>query len=336
MHVAVTGGSGTLGTYIIPELVSAGHHVTCVGRNIPRALGVRFVHGDIRAPGGLQGAFAGQNAVVHLAAVPGPNWTTPAELTEVNVSGTVNVLEEAVRAGVDTVVFASTGAATGFAFGDPVPRYLPIDEEHPNEPHDPYGLSKLLGELVCARYTRAYGIRTICLRVHNTWYVDRPGTSRAMGTAGWGRDVTVEGLWGTYLRALLEPEAQKIPGPPSARRTLWGFVDARDVARAFVLAVENETLDHEVFLVTGAETCSTLDTPALIARHFPGMTLKKNLRGHMTLLSHDKAKKLMGYHPVHSWRESDFANWLRRRHPGLASAMRTHSPVLGASHGKKT
>ena len=97
---------------------------------------------------GLRRASAGHDAIIHLAAVPGPGRASAADLLTLNVIGTVNVLEAAVARGVERVVLASSAAATGFSFQthDIVPRYLPIDEAHPDAPQDEYGLSKLLAE----------------------------------------------------------------------------------------------------------------------------------------------------------------------------------------------
>src|SRR4029079_16356166 len=135
-------------------------------------------------------------AIVHLAAVPGPRRATPERLLSINVIGTVHVLEAAVQHGIQTVVFASSGAAAGFTFAKKkmMPRYLPIDEEHPSEPQDEYGLSKLLGEINCKRYCDAYGCQTLCLRINNNWYLDRDSAEPAVHS-GWAKGLSVEELW---------------------------------------------------------------------------------------------------------------------------------------------
>ena len=175
MRILVTGGSGTIDGYVLRELLDAGHSVTCFSRTAPQVQGVAFKKGDITKPELVGAACHGHDAIIHLAAVPGPRRATPERLIYVNVVGTVHVLEAAVKAGIYRVVFASSGADTGFSFQrcEVVPKYLPIDEEHPSEPQDEYGLSKLLAELTCKSYTQAYGIQTICLRINNNWYVSR-------------------------------------------------------------------------------------------------------------------------------------------------------------------
>ena len=314
MNILVTGSSGTLGGYVLRELIAAGHTVTDYSLMPCRVEGVTSIPGDVLNLDQLKDACRGRDAIIHLAGIPGPGRATPLQMINLNVGGTVHALEAAVQMGVPKLVLASSGAATGFTFQkhDITPRYLPLDEEHPCEPHDEYGLSKLLAEIACKRYTDAFGLRTICLRINHNWYVDRPGAEAAVGV-GWATRLTsVEELWtARYLKTLNDPEGDwPIPGPPRPRNLLWAVTDARDAAQAFRLAVENSKLKHEVFLINGDDTCSLEETPKLIARWFPNVPLKKPLTGFDTLLSHDKATRLLGYQPRYTWRNSDFRRWL--------------------------
>ena len=328
MKILVTGGSGTIGGYVLRELHRAGHSVTSFSRTAPRVDGAGFVKGDIMEPVQLAAACLGQDAVIHLAAVPGPGRATPAQLLNVNVIGTVNVLEAAVHADIGKFVFASSGAATGFSFQKQefLPRYLPLDEEHPCEPQDEYGLSKLLAELTCKRYSDAFGIRTICLRINNNWYLERASAEVAV-RSGWAQQFTVEELWSNrYVKTIEDAEGDwPTPGPPAPRKLLWAFTDARDAAQAFRLAVENDTIKHEVFLINGRDTCSKELTPELIdslARSLgeeeadqpvPEIPIRSPLEGHASLWSHAKATRLLGYRPKYSWRQSDFHSWMETR-----------------------
>ena len=94
---------------------------------------------------------------------------------------------------------------------------------------------------------------------------------------------------------------------------LWAFTDARDAAKAFRLAVENDTFEHEVFLINGYDTCSNEPTRELVARHYPDVPLQATLEDHATLWSYEKAQRLLGYEPAFTWRESDFAVWLAQQ-----------------------
>lgn len=314
MKVLVTGGSGTIGSYVLRDLLQAGHEVKCYGRTTPPLVrGAEFIAGDIMNSDLLAQACQGCEAIVHLAAVPGPQRATPEQLMSINVIGTVHVLESALRHGVPKIVFASSGAAVGFTFPAKkmTPRYFPVDEEHPAEPQDEYGLSKLLGEITCKRYSDAYGLRTICLRINNNWYLDRPGAELAV-RSGWAKGLTVEKLWTIrYRRAIEDSESEwPVPGPPSPRNNLWAVTDARDAAQAFRLALEDDCLGHEVFFINGDDTCSTVKTRTLVARHYPGVPLKAPLEGYAPLVSHAKATRLLGYRPRFTWRQSDFQSWL--------------------------
>jgi nucleoside-diphosphate-sugar epimerase len=321
MRVLVTGGNGLLGTYVIRELLSAGHQVTSFGRHRSSMIGTESLIGDVTDIGTLRPALAKQEALVHLAAVTGPRKTTPEQLLETNVIGTVNVLEAAVGAGIGKVVVASSGAATGFSFQreEMTPAYLPLDEEHPATPQDEYGLSKLLCEVTCARYTAAHGVSTICLRINNAWYVDRESASMALESAAagssWTKGLTLEEIWlGRYWKMLSEADGQwPQPGPPPPRKLLWAVSDARDVAQAFRLAVETNALRHEVFAINAYDTCSLTPSAELVRRHYPDVKLREPLTGFATLVSAQKAGRLLGYTPQFSWRNSDFRVWLHKQ-----------------------
>lgn len=312
MRIVVTGGSGVIGSYVMPRLRSAGHEVVCFSRSEPRFRDVEYVRGDIGSTEQVEKVVEGAEGIIHLAGIPGPYWTTPDHLTDVNVVGTIRLLDAAVKVGASIFVLASTGASTGFSFQqrEVTPRYLPLDEDHPSEPHDPYGLSKLLCEEACARYTRAFGLSTISLRICFSWAIDRKGAELAMGSAGWAANLTVEELWSRYRSILDEPGAERPrPGPPKPKDLLWAFVSTIDVAESFRLAVESQGLGSEVFLVTGNETCSLTETAELVRRHYPDVPVRNPLTGHATLLSHGKAKRILGFVPQHSWRDSDFGEW---------------------------
>ena len=316
MNIFVTGGSGTMGGYILRELSQAGHVLTCFSRTPPAVEDVRFVAGDITQPEQVQAACAGHDAVVHLAGVPGPGRAAPADLLHVNVTCTVHVLEAALQAGIGRFVFASSGAATGFSFPKRklTPQYLPLDEKHPCEPHDEYGLSKLLAEFVCKRYSDAFGIQTICLRINNNWYLQREDAPLFEGH-GWARTLAGQDeLWARrYRKTIEDPHGEgdwPVPGPPQPRNILWSFTDARDAAVAFRLAVENDSIRHDVFLINGFDTCSAEETRPLVERHFPDVPLNAPLEGHATFWSYEKAARILGYRPRHTWRESDFGDWL--------------------------
>ena len=316
MKILVTGGSGTIGSYLLRDLKARGHELSSYSRSQPVEDHARWLRGDITDADDLKAACAGHEAIVHLAAVTSPRRASPERLTHVNVVGTVNVLEAAVAAGIERVVFASSGAASGFSFQQhpTVPEYLPIDEDHPSAPQDEYGLSKLLAELTCRRYTDAYGIQTPCLRINHNWYLDREGAEVAV-QAGWAKGMSVEELWGRrYRKVIQQPEEEwPRPGPPHPGDMLWAVTDVRDAVQAFRLALEHPDIGHEVFAINGADTCSSTESAELIQQHFPDVELRERPSGHSSLVSHAKATRVLGYRPEYSWRHSDFSDWLASR-----------------------
>lgn len=317
MRVLVTGGSGIVGSYVRRAL-SPAHHLTCLSRSKPAEQWHSWQRGDIMDADALSSACRSQDAIIHLAAIPGPGRASATELLTINVIGTVNVLETAVSCGVGRVVFASSGAATGFSFQshDIVPDYLPIDEAHPDAPQDEYGLSKLLAESACRSYSDRHGLCTICLRINHNWCVDREGAEVAE-RCGWASraGITREHLWDDrYRRAIQEPDdIWPTPGPPPPRKMLWAVTDMRDTAAAFGLSLTVRDLQHEIFLITGSDTCSLVPTPELLAQHYPAVELRAPLSGFDSLISSAKAVDLLGYRPRTGWRRSDFADWLQTR-----------------------
>ncbi len=84
---------------------------------------------------------------------------------------------------------------------------------------------------------------------------------------------------------------------------LWGYIDARDGARAVRLALEHEATGMDVFIIANADTVMSRSSAALVAEVFPGVPIRKALGEHETLLSIDKARRVLGYEPAHSWRD---------------------------------
>jgi len=178
MQILVTGGAGFIGSHLCERLLREGHRVACVDnfdpfyapslkrRNIAAALqqpGFTLQEVDIREYGPLRACFAAQKpeVVVHLAARAGvrPSIQDPQLYTEINVGGTVNVLEACREAGVPRLIFGSSSSVYGAAAA------VPFREEDPAvQPISPYAATKRAGELLCYTYHHLYGLKTTCLR----------------------------------------------------------------------------------------------------------------------------------------------------------------------------
>jgi UDP-glucose 4-epimerase len=277
MKVLVTGGSGYVGQTVVAE-IARGHEVTVLDVKRPADRRLRFIECSILDLAAMTRAARGFEAVVHLAAIRHPLSDPAQRVFRVNTMGTYNALEAAARAGAKRFVFCSSDSTLGFVFmlREHLPDYLPIDEEHPLRPQDPYGLSKMLGEEICRAFTSGYGIETICLRPS---YV-------------WSAEIIDE------VRALAE-------GPEHWPRLLWTYNDARDVAQAFRLAVERPGLPpHDVFFISADDNGTSRPSRELIREYLPALArFAPKFRGRATLLSNAKAKRVLGYRPQHSWRE---------------------------------
>ena len=307
MNILVTGGSGRIGGYALRELLRAGHSVSSYSRRAPLDEGVRHIKGDITDLEQLKKACVGHDAVLHLVAILAPGLATPERLMEINLMGTVHVLEAAVAADMGKMVFASSIATLGTAFAKTkiALQYFPIDEEHPCEPQDGYGLSKLLGEFICKKYSAARGIQTICLRIGSNWYVDREGAETVVRSkSGPMVFASVEDLWNSYKLRRDDPKA----GSPPGKLVLWDLLDARDTAQACRLALENDQIVHDVFHIIGDETCTSVKTAELVSQYYPDVPLRAPLPGNVSLVSIERAKRVLGYSP-RGWRNSDFEVW---------------------------
>ena len=172
----VTGGAGFIGSNIARLLVSRGHGVTVLDNcssgyreNIAGVHGVELVEGDVRSDADLDRAMRGADTVFHLAASVGNTRSIeqPIADSEINVLGTLRVLEAARRHGVRKLVFSSSAGIFGEL------KTLPIREDHPVEPDTPYGASKLAAEKLCLAYSKLYPLRCVCLRYFNVYGVNQ-------------------------------------------------------------------------------------------------------------------------------------------------------------------
>lgn len=154
-RVLVTGSAGTVGQVVVRHLETQGFAVR----------GYDLVDGDdLFDVDRLAAATDGCDAVVHSAAIPHDTRGTPKEIIRVNVDGTVRVLRAAEAARVGRVVVLSTIQVFGFVEREAIPRYLPIDDDHPRLSMRAYGRSKILTEDLCAQWTERTGVPTVALR----------------------------------------------------------------------------------------------------------------------------------------------------------------------------
>jgi UDP-glucose 4-epimerase len=170
--VLVTGGAGFIGSNLVKQLITKGYSVTVLDNfmsgyrsNLEPFPSVRLIEGDIRDVSKVELAMKGIDAVFHLAASVGNKRSidNPIEDAEINVLGTLRILEAARKAGVRKIITSSSAGIFGEL------KTLPIREDHPIEPDTPYGSSKLCEEKLCLAYAKLYPIEAVCLRYFNVY-----------------------------------------------------------------------------------------------------------------------------------------------------------------------
>ncbi len=171
-RVLVTGGAGFIGSNLVKALVQNGCEVAVLDNlssgyrsNLDPFPGIRFIEADIRDPRAVDEAIDGVALVFHLAASVGNKRSIdcPISDAEINVLGTLRVLEAARAHKVRKVVASSSAGIFGEL------KTLPIREDHPVEPDTPYGSTKLCGEKLCLAYSKLYELQAICLRYFNVY-----------------------------------------------------------------------------------------------------------------------------------------------------------------------
>ncbi len=173
MHLLVTGGAGFIGANLVIRALDQGHDVTVLDNLSSGHLinlrsvqnDIRFIEGDVRNPAILERVLPDIDVVYHLAASVGNqrSMENPYEDADVNLLGTIRVLEASREMKVKTVVLASSAGILG------EPSVLPVAEDHPKNPDSPYGVSKMAAEAMALVYERIFGLRTVALRYFNVY-----------------------------------------------------------------------------------------------------------------------------------------------------------------------
>lgn len=279
--VVVTGGTGKAGRAVIKDLLAHGYEVLSVDvltpPEPPRQRLTPFLKADLTELGQVIEVLSGYDAVIHLAAIPAPGIQTEEVTFRNNTLSTYNIFSAAVTLRLQRVVWASSETTLGLPFDRVKPVYAPIDEEHPLNPESSYALSKVLSEEMARQFNRWSGIPIIGLRFSN----------------------------------IMEPQDYEqfasFQADAMLRKwNLWGYVDARDVAQSCRVSLEADIKGAEAFIIAAADTVMERSNGELMAEVFPGVELKQ-ASDHDTLLSIDKARRLLGYKPEFSWRTAEKA-----------------------------
>ncbi|WIB67310.1 NAD(P)-dependent oxidoreductase [Curtobacterium sp. MCBD17_035] len=283
MKVVVTGSRGKVGRPTVQAFVDAGHEV--LGVDLVRPVfdaGVvvpgRYVQADLTDAGSAYAVVAGADAVVHVAAIPQPTGNPPHVVFQTNLMSTFNLIEAAVQFGVRRFVNVSSESIVGNFFPERpfLPDYLPVDEDHPQYPQDPYALSKAFGEQLMDAAVRRSDIRAISIRpstVHNE----------------------------DNYESNLGPQVRE---PSRTSANFGSYIDAEDLADALVLAAESDLPGHEVFYIAAADNAGGHDFAATLREHHgDAIELRELDRVDASGISIAKARRLLGWSPKRSWRD---------------------------------
>jgi nucleoside-diphosphate-sugar epimerase len=279
--IVVTGGSGKLGRACVRDLLEHGYAVINADLTAPKEPLCPFVQVDLENLAQTVEVFSGRDwehrrgidAVVHLAAIPAPGLQPNETAFRVNTMSTYNVFEATRRLRIDNVVWASSETVLGLPFDIPPP-YAPIDEQCDARPETAYSLSKLLGETMAEQFCR--------------WDPSRK-------------------IFGLRFSNVMEPDDYKqFPSfeqaAASRKFNLWGYIDARDGAQAIRKALQSDIKGSDVFTIANEDTVMSRSNEELMSAFFPDVILKAGTSANATLLSIEKAKRVLGYEPQFSWR----------------------------------
>lgn len=284
MRVLVTGARGKVGGAAAAVLLADGHDVVATDlgapvheRDLPGE--APYVQADLTDAGAVDALVRDMDAVVHTAAIPDPIHHAPHVVFRNNVMSGFNVVEACVRAGVGRLVNLSSEAVPGVIFAERpfLPPYLPIDEQTPVRPQDPYGFGKHVVEQWCDAAARRSDLSSVSIRP--SW-VQHPGN---------------------YARNL----GPLIRDPHQFSAGFWSYTDNHDLAEAIRLATTVELGGHEVVYVAQPDNATGRPLAELVAATLADadLELRPTDREDASGIDCSRARRLLGWRPTRSWRD---------------------------------
>lgn len=306
MKVLVIGGAGYIGSHVVKELMKAGHKVT-VFDNLSSGLRCNlfaqneFIYGNILIQDDIEKAFA-QNfdAFVHLAAfkAAGESMINPEKYSVNNITGTLNIMNAAVKYGCKKMIFSSSAAVFG------APDYLPIDENHPTHPENYYGFTKLEIERFMAWYDQLKGLKFAALRYFNAAGYDPEGDIR-------GLEQNPQNLLPRVMEVAAGMKSgMKVFGTDYDTRDgtcIRDYIHVTDLARAHVLALEYLVKNEKSLTVNlGTEKGTTVKeiidaARRITGKEIPAEDVERRPGDPACLYATSKfAKEVLGWEPKYS------------------------------------
>lgn len=277
--IAVTGGSGGAGAYVIKHLTDHGYFCINLDIKAPKEDLCLFRQVDLCDYHAVQKNTEDADAIVHFAGNPQPDFDHIASSDRFinNTNAVFNAFNAAQANNIKRVVWASSETIFGFPFETNSPDEVPLTEDSRRQPQGGYALSKAVCEDLAEMMAPLYGMTIIGLRLSNVLY-DDPGADASYQK--------VPGYWDSI---------------DSRKFNLWGYIDARDAANACRLALEADIEGAEVFSIAACDTIMRQSTSQLMSAAFPSATMHPGAHGRSATLSCDKARKLLGWQPEYTW-----------------------------------
>lgn len=268
MQIAVTGGTGRIGNAVLELALARGHTVVSIDQTAPAQPetrpGVTFYQVNMSNYDEVEKAFAGCEAVVHMAAIPSPGRHPDHVVHNNNVTGSYNALRAAAELGIKKVCQASSVNATGLSYSRwPHFDYFPLDEKHPTYNEDPYSLSKWICEIQGDSFARRY------------------------------EDMTISSLRFSWVINSLDTVPQMDPKKQS--KNLWGYTLLEAAARSCLAGIEADYKGHEVFYITAPNNFPKLPSSELAQEIFPDVPLRPDFDGTDSFFDCSKAERLLGW-----------------------------------------
>ena len=281
--IAVTGGSCGAGLYVVDELLDHGYEVLILDRTPPpKEFHCDFTKINLTHYPDVFTALQGFDAVAHFGTDHQSNTSSVdgAKQFKTNTLSTYNVFKAAATHSMAKVVWASSETVLGFPVGAVKPVSVPLDETDTPRPQTDYALSLVVCEELAARMSELYKIPIIGLRFSNFLF-----DNTELGETNY-HDV---------------PEYWE--SPFLQRMNLWSYIDVRDAAASTRLALEANIDRAENFLIAAGDTVMNWPNKKLIESVFPEIQIKQGTGSFQSLLSTEKARKMLGFTPRYSWRD---------------------------------